>query len=589
MTDADDAGLSSLTLLRRLWEYCRARRLVVTATLAACALETAFYWVVPLSFRALIDNVLGARDARSFAGVLAVLVAGAVLASAASLQRGRLYAHLQSQIVSDIRFQLFHKIQTLPSSFFTTAGTGQVLARFSHDLGAVDTMLTMALTWGLLPGLDSVVGTLVLFVLDWRLALVASLVWPWCAIVPARIAPRAAAASYHRKQREAEVLESVEQTIAGHGVVTAYNLQEHATREFLLRDAALFGTSVRVAFYKTFMEQAATSGMLLLQVTTLSLGAWLAFRGSMTVGTLAAFQALYLSVSNSLLYFMEFNRSLLPARAGMRRIDEFLAEPAAPSDHPDATIAPPFERSIEFRGVHFAYADRQPALEGIDLRIGRGAFVGIVGRSGSGKSTLLNLLLRLQEPSAGSILVDEVDLCARQQRSWRAQIGVVFQENFLFNTSVRENIRLGWPHASDAAVEAAAVAAEVHPFILRLPQGYDTVVGERGGRLSGGERQRVALARALVRDPRILVLDEATSALDVETEAAIARTLASLARERTVISVTHRLTSVVNADWIFVLHGRRLVEEGTHAQLLAREGVYAQMWRTQPADAPAGQ
>ena len=584
MTDPEHTGLSSLALLGRLWAYCRARRLVLFATLSACALETAFYWVVPLSFRSLIDNVLGARDSRQFTAVLAVLVAGAIVASIASLQRGRFYAHLQSQIVSDIRFQLFHKIQTLPTSFFTTAGTGQVLARFSHDLGAVDTMLTMALTWGLLPGLDSIVGTLVLFVLDWRLALVASLVWPWCALVPPRIAPRAAAASYRRKEKEADVLQSVEQAIAGHGVVTAYNLQEHATRDFIVRDAELFGTSVRVAFYKTMMEQAATSGMLLLQVTTLALGAWLAFRGSTTVGTLAAFQALYLSVSNSLLYFMEFSRSLLPARAGMQRIDEFLAEPAASADRAGATVAPPFERTIEFRDVHFAYADRQSALEGLDLTIARGAFVGIVGRSGSGKTTLLTLLLRLQDPVAGSILVDDVDVRARRQRSWRAQIGVVFQENFLFNSSVRENIRLGWPKATDAEVEAAAIAAEVHPFIIALPRGYDTEVGERGGRLSGGERQRVALARALVRDPRILVLDEATSALDVETEAAIARTLSGLAPARTVISVTHRLTSVVSADWIFVLHGGRLVEQGTHLQLVARDGVYAQMWQTQTAD-----
>ena len=439
-----------------------------------------------------------------------------------------------------------------------------MLARFSHDIGAVDNALSMAVTWGLLPGLDSFVGTLVLFILDWRLALIAALAWPWCALMPARVAPRAAAANYARKHKDAEMLDVVQQTIAGHAVVKAYNLEEHATRDFFVKDAELFGSSVRVSFLKTLMEQTASVGMLLLQVTTLSLGAWLAFRGSMTIGTLAAFQGLYLSVSNSLLYFLEFTRSLLPARAGMQRIDEFLGESVAVPDAPGAAPLPPFADAIELRDVRLDYEGRA-ALDAVSLRIERGSFVGIVGRSGSGKTTLLNLLLRFRDPDRGQVLVDGKDLRTFAQRSWRAQIGVVFQDNFLFNTTIRENIRLGWPQASDADVEAAARAAEVDSFIAGLPRGYDTEVGEGGGRLSGGQRQRVALARALVRNPRILVLDEATSALDPETEAAIGATLEQVARERTVISVTHRLPSVARADRVFVLDGGRLVDQRERA------------------------
>lgn len=578
--------LSSFGLLRRIARYCGARKAALATMLAACAVETAFYWLVPLSFRSLIDNMISSRDQRHFVTVLTVLVVGALIASAASLQRGRLFAHLQSQIVSDIRFQLFNKVQTLSPSFFTTSRAGDVLARFSHDIGAVDNTLATAVTWGLLPALDSCVGTVVLFVLDWRLALAAVLVWPWCMLMPARIAPRAAAASYLRKQKDAEMLDTVQQTIAGHAVIKAYNLEEHATRDFLVRDAGLFGTSVRVSLLKTLMEQAASVGIVLLQVGTLAFGAWLAYRGSMTIGTLAAFQALYLSVTNSLLYFLEFTRDLLPARAGMQRIDEFLDEPIAVADRPGAAALAPFEHAIECRDVDGVYGERL-ALAGLTLRIARGTFVGIVGRSGSGKTTLLNLLLRFRDPDAGAILVDGVDLRSCQQRSWRAQIGVVFQDNFLFNTTVRENIRLGSPQASDADVEAAARAAEVHTFIAGLPRGYDTVVGEGGGRLSGGERQRVALARALLRDPRILVLDEATSALDAETEAAIGRTLERVARERTVISVTHRLASITRADRIFVLDHGRLVEQDTHARLLQIGGAYADLWQMQSIGSPS--
>jgi len=554
LRDEERPTLSSPRLLLRLARYCAARRLTVAAALGACAVETAFYWLVPLSFRSLIDTALTTRDERHFVTVLGVLVAGACLASLASLQRGRLFAHLQSQVLSDIRFELFNKVQTLAPSFFTSARAGEVLARFSHDIAAVDNTLSMAVTWGLLPGLDSFVGTLVLFVLDWRLALAAVLVWPWCALIPARVAPRAAVASYVRKQKDADMLAMVQQSIAGHAVVKAYNLEEQETRDFLVRDAQLFATSVRVSVLKTLMEQAAGIGMLLLQVATLALGSWLAFRGAITIGTLAAFQALYLSVSNSLLYFLEFMRSLLPARAGMQRIDEFLDEPNALADAPDAPALATFQRAIEFRSISASY-DGRLALDGVSLRIPCGSFTGIVGRSGSGKSTLLGLLLRFRDPDRGAVLVDGVDLRGVRQRSWRAQIGIVFQDNFLFNTSIRENIRLGSPHATDADVERAARAAEVHTFIAGLPRGYDTEVGEGGSRLSGGERQRIALARALVRNPRVLVLDEATSALDVATEAAIVRTLQHVARERTVIAVTHRLESVSGADQVFVVDG----------------------------------
>jgi ATP-binding cassette subfamily B protein len=558
--DGQPAGRPTLTsagLLLRLVQYCAARKTTLLVALCACAVETAFYWLVPLSFRSLIDNVLTTRDERRFAIVLSVLVGGAIMASLASLQRGRLFAHLQSQVLSDIRFQLFDKVQTLSAPFFTSARAGEVLARFSHDLGSVDNTLAMAVTWGLLPGLDSIVGTIVLFVLDWRLALLAVLVWPWCVLIPARIGPRAARASYDRKAKDAEMLAMVQQAIAGHAVIKAYNLEDHARRDFFIRDADLFATSVRVSVLKTLMEQAAGVGMLLLQVTTLSFGAWLAFRGTITIGTLAAFQALYLSVSNSLLYFLEFTRSLLPARAGMQRIDEFLAERVAVPDAPDAQPLPPFERAIEFRNVQMLYEGRS-ALHSLSLRIERGSFVGIVGRSGSGKSTLLSLLTRFRDPDVGQVLVDGVDLKTCRQRSWRAQIGIVFQENFLFDTTVRENIRLGSPRATDDEVEAAARAAEVHGFIAKLPRGYDTPVGEGGGRLSGGERQRIALARALVRNPRVLILDEATSALDVETEAAIVQTLQRVARDRTVISVTHRLASVAGASQIITLDSGRL-------------------------------
>ena len=324
---------------------------------------------------------------------------------------------------------------------------------------------------------------------------------------------------------------------------------------------------------------ASSSGVVLVQLVALGVGALLALEGSLTVGTLVAFISLLASVNKDAYNLTKkVAPSLIGATGGLQRIEDLLGQRPQVVDVPGAHPLPRLAREIRFADVTFSYNGGQSQLDHVSLTIPAGETVAIVGPSGAGKSTILSLITRLYDVTAGAVTIDGHDLRQVTQDSLRAQIGVVLQETFLFNTTVRENIRLGKLDATDAEIEAAARAAEIHDLIVSLPQGYDTPTGELGGLLSGGQRQRIAIARAILREPTILILDEATSALDPATEAAIIATLERLARKRTVLVVTHRLAAVQHADRIFVVDSGCVVEEGRHHELLDRRGLYHELW-----------
>jgi ATP-binding cassette subfamily B protein len=325
------------------------------------------------------------------------------------------------------------------------------------------------------------------------------------------------------------------------------------------------------------VERSATTGGYLLHLLIFGLGAYWVYADRLTLGTFVAFEGMFLSMGESLTYVTQFVPTLAQAAGSARHINEIFAEKPCVIDSIDAVIAPRFAHEITFQSVSFEYAEGPFRLENLQMRIPRGSHVALVGVSGSGKSTILNLLLRFHDPTSGAILIDGRDLRSVTQASLRAQIGIVFQDSVLFHTSIFENIRLGNLGASRQEVESAAQAAEIHDFVVSLPGGYETMVGERGSQLSGGQRQRIAIARALVRDPCILILDEATSALDYATEASILATLRTVTRGRTVIQVTHRLASVIDADQIVILEHGKVVEEGAHQALIERGGVYANL------------
>src|SRR5258705_438666 len=335
---------------------------------------------------------------------------------------------------------------------------------------------------------------------------------------------------------------------------------------------------------KSFVNSAALpffeliAGILLV----LAIGAYLATKGQITIGTFVTFESAFWEVSYNIAHIMHFIPVSIQSAAAVRHIQELLDEPTRGADRPGAPDLPRITNDITFDRVTFQYENSQtPVLDNFSLKLKVGKTIAVVGPSGSGKSTLLNLILRLYVPDDGQVTINGVDIRKVTRESLRKSMAVVFQENMLFNMSIRENIRLGKEGATDEEVEQAARKAENHRYILSLPPQYETAVGERGGTPSGGQRQRIAIARAIFRNPSVLLLDEATSALDQTTEAAINKTLLKLARGRTMIFSTHRLTSVVDMDEIIVISGGRAIERGSHQELLAANGVYRRLWDDQ--------
>jgi ATP-binding cassette, subfamily B, bacterial len=553
----------------------------VAVVAAGLLVETSFNSLLPFSFKFIVDQGLVGGNHVLLGQIIIGLALGAVAASAIGLGRDYLYARLSANVLRDLRQLMFDKLQLLSMDFFSRASVGDVLSRFASDLAALETALANAVTWGVLPALDVLANTVLLFVLDWRLALIAMLVWPFCLFGPRLLAPHAVAASYARKNEDGAAIALVQENLISRPVVEAFGLEQMTRASFLERNARLARSVLRFSFFSSMVERSAGIGIMLLQVLVLGVGAWMAVRGEITVGALAAFQALFLNLAFSLSYAVQYAPTLLQAAGGMQRIDELLAERPNVSDRPGARTLPLLERGIDFEHVSFGYDADDPTLQDISLHIPAHASAAFVGTSGSGKSTMLNLILRLYEPNSGRVTFDGIDLREATQRSLRAQMSVVFQDSFLFNVSAAENIRLSKLDATRQEIEQAARAAEIHDTIMALPQGYDTPLGERGGRLSGGQRQRISIARAILRDPRILVLYEATSALDAESDAAINTMLARVGKGRMVLSVTHRLASASNADQICVLDHGRVVEFGTHQELLSRRAYYWRLWNKQ--------
>ena len=535
---------------------------------------------VPLYYKLIFDKVLVARDGRlllvQLGGILVVLA----ILTVAELAQSAMAARLGLLTINELRAALFARVQGLSHEQVGGVSAGELVSRFTNDIGSVGRLVTTSIYKVSVNGCIALFSAAALFAVEWRLALFATTVFAAAALVPKAFGRVAVEADRARRHDEAAIANEVAEALAAHRVVRAFSLGPFMTERFGGALGAAYQSGRRAVQVTSNLDKSLGLTLLFGQILIVALGAYLVIDGVLTAGSLIGFVGLLVNVSTAIASLTMFVPDFIHGAGAAARISEIVDLPAGPGDDEGDPRPLPVRPEIAFTNVTFAYGDTV-ALHDVTLSIRAGESVAFVGRSGSGKSTMVNLLMRFYDATSGTIAIDGRDVRTIAPRALRALVGLVFQTTFLFHASIRDNIRVGRLDASQDDVESAARAAMIDEAIRELPKGYDTVVGEGGVQLSGGQQQRLALARAIVRDPAILIMDEATSALDPATESAVNATLRSLAQDRTSITVTHRLTSVVGMDRIFVFDRGTVVESGTHEELLAARGAFFAMWQKQ--------
>jgi ATP-binding cassette subfamily B protein len=570
----------SLRPLRALLPFLAPHRRVLAFALVALLVAAGAMLALPVALRNLIDEGMAAGSPDTIDRYfLAFLAAAAVFGVFAAL-RFYLVTWLGERVVADLRDAVYRRVIRMDPSFFEVTRTGEVLSRLTADTTLVQSIAGVNLSITLRSAI-SIVGSLVMLAVT-SLKLTALIV----VLIPVLIVPlialgrRVRRLSRDSQDRIADTSGLADETLNAIQTVQAFTLEELNGRRFGAAVEESFLSAVRRTKVRATLTAVATTMIFGAITFVLWVGAHAVIRGEMTGGELSQFllYAVYVAVAAASL--SEMWGEVQRAAGAMERLVELQqAEPRIVAPPHPRPLPSPGRGEIRFEQVCFHYPSRPDtrALEDFDLRVRPGETVAFVGPSGAGKSTTFQLLLRFYDPESGRILVDGVDLAQADPAAVRSRIGLVPQDTVLFAASARENIRYGRPGASDAEVEAAARAAAADEFLRRLPEGYDTFLGERGTRLSGGQRQRIAIARAILRDPPILLLDEATSALDAESERLVQAALGRLMQDRTTIVIAHRLATVLEAGRIVVLDHGRIVAQGTHAELVQGNELYARL------------
>jgi ATP-binding cassette subfamily B protein len=551
--------------------------------------------VSPFLLRAVLDDAFPHRDT----GLLTLLVLGMIAISVASGVIGVAQTWASNivgqRVMHDLRASVYEHLQRMSLAFFTRTRTGEVQSRIANDIGGIDNVVTSTAT-SIVQNVTTVVATVVAMVLlDWRLAAFSLFLLPFFVWLTRRVGEERKRITSVRQSRLADISTLVEESLSVSGILLGKTMgrSPELVRRFRGESGELANLEVRSRMAGRWrMASVQMSFAIMPAAVYWFAGENIASGGhAITIGTVVAFTQLQTRLLFPMQSLLSVGLDVQTSLALFGRIFEYLDLPIDIKEHPTSKPLQCLRGDVELQGVWFRYSDEVPwTLQDISARVPAGTRTAIVGETGSGKTTMAYLVARLYEPQRGQVTIDGTDIRDVTLESLAANVGLVSQETYLFHASIGENLRFARPDASDEELEAAAKAAQIHELIASLPDGYDTLVGERGYRFSGGEKQRIAIARTVLRNPPVLILDEATSALDTETERAVQGALDELARGRTTIAIAHRLSTIRDAEQILVLDGGRIVERGTHEELLELGGRYAALASRateEPAAVPA--